>query len=669
MLDPITLEVVTEGLISVVREMRATVFQTARSVAIYEAKDFSCGLFDAQTQVVAQSEDIGSHVVPLPWSVEAAMRRFGNQVEPGDVILMNDVYHGGTHLNDVTIVYPVFAEGRLTFFPAVREHWADVGGAVPGSMSGTATEIYQEGVRIPPIKIIERGRLNEAAMDLLLNNMRVPEERLGDFESGVTACRTAERRIAELIGRYGLDVLLAAVKQNLDRSEARMRAQIARLPDGDYYYEDYLETFRDGVFEPLLLPLKLTIRGEEAIADFTGASPQVPAPVNSTAAVTAASVYITLKSVLDPAAPLNQGSFRPVKVIAPEGTIVNVRRPAPAGSHGEIRKRVVAAMLGALSQAAPELASGDIHRTSFHNMIGGFDEASGREWVHYEWSSGGNGGIAQADGESAMAAIDWGDIATVQPTEVLESRYPLFIEWSRLGVNSGGDGARRGGLGMRRAIRLEAEHASYSLLSDGAVVPPFGVQGGGAASPVDSFVLRDGRKLAFPSPGKVGGFPLRRGDMLVIQSAGGGGYGDPLLRDPAEVEADVREGYITPERARERYGVVVGDEAATRELRAKLEAARVRLKPIDAAQPLYEEGRVSRRRICPLNPADASRLELGDGDLIELVGPRGPALRAWARLDPGVPAGSVPLDERARAILGAGSAPLLARKLGDAGVV
>ena len=188
-LDPITLEVVGEGLISVVREMRATVFQTARSVAIYEARDFSCGLFDATGRVVAQSEDIGSHVVPLPWSVEAALARFQSGLRPGDVILMNDVYHGGTHLNDVTLIYPVFADGELVFIPAVREHWADVGGAVPGSMSGTATEIYQEGMRIPPIKIIEAGQVNQAAMDLILSNMRVPDERLGDFRSGLAARR------------------------------------------------------------------------------------------------------------------------------------------------------------------------------------------------------------------------------------------------------------------------------------------------------------------------------------------------------------------------------------------------------------------------------------------------------------------------------------------------
>jgi len=341
-LDPITLEVLTQALVSTVREMRATVSRTASSVAIYDAKDFSCGLFAPDSQVVAQSEDIGSHVVPLPWSVRSAMEKMGGDLAPGDAILANDPYAGGTHLNDVTIIFPVFREHRLIFFPAVRAHWADVGGMVPGSMSGKATEIYQEGIRIPPIKIMQGGQVNEAALDLLLANMRVPEERLGDFQASLSACRVAEKRIHEICARYGLDTLLEAVRLDLDRAEGRMRACIAALPDGTYHYEDYLETFIGGTFEPLLLPLALTTSGDRMSADFTGASSQVPFPVNSTAAVSAAAVFITMKSVFDPQAPLNQGSFRPIEVITPPGTIVNVQRPAPAGSHGEIRKRVIA---------------------------------------------------------------------------------------------------------------------------------------------------------------------------------------------------------------------------------------------------------------------------------------------------------------------------------------
>lgn len=657
-LDPITLEVLTEGLISVVREMRATVFRTARSVAIYEAKDFSCGLFDPATQVIAQSEDIGAHVVPLPWSVKYAMEDFGANLAPGDVIVLNDPYRGGTHLNDVTLIYPVFAGERLIFFPAVREHWADVGGMVPGSLAGTATEIYQEGVRIPPIKLVERGTINKAAMDLILSNMRVPDERLGDFHAGMAACRTAERRIHELVQRYGLDTLLECVRINLARSEARMREQIARLPDGEYYYEDYLETFGDEGLDPLLLPLRLTIQGDRLTADFTGASPQVPVPVNSTLAVTAASVFITLKSVLDPTAPINHGSFRPVEVIAPERTIVNVKHPAPAGSHGEIRKRVVATMLGALSQVVPELISGDIHRTSFHNLIGGLHPKTGKEYVHYEWSSGGNGAFAEHDGASAMAAIDWGDLTTVQPSEVLETRFPLVIEWSRLGVDSGGAGRHRGGLGMRRALKLSAGTASYSLLSDGAVVPPFGVLGGASAAPVDSFVIRDGREMRFATPGKVGGFPMRAGDIVVLQSAGGGGYGDPLDRPADEVATDVHEGYVTAECARALYGVAFHgdgtvDDEATAALRRAIAAGRLHLTVTESAQRHYAEGRYSRHRICPLNPADAAALGVKAGEIVELVGRSGPALRAWAVLDATVAAGTLPLDALGQRVVAA----------------
>jgi N-methylhydantoinase B len=656
-LDPITLEVITEGLISVVREMRATVFRTARSVAIQEARDFSCGLFDPTGQVVAQSEDIGSHVVPLPWSVEEALKDLGEGLEPGDVILMNDPYRQGTHLNDVTIVFPIFRDGKLAFLPAVREHWADVGGAVPGSMSGTANEIYQEGIRIPPVKIIERGKMNHALMEVLLSNMRVRDDRLGDFNSGLAACKTAERRIDELIGRYGMELLLDAVTLNLNRSEARMREQIKRLPDGVYYYEDYLETFTPDGFTPLLLPVTLTIAGDSLTADFEGASPQVPAPVNSTLAVTAASVLITLKSVLDPDHALNHGSFRPLEIISPPGTIVNVTHPAPAGSHGEIRKRVVAVMLGALSGACPELISGDVHRTSFHNLIGGVDPKSGREFVHYEWSAGGNGGFLEDDGPSSMAAIDWGDLSTVQPTEVLETRFPLFIDWSCLGLDSGGPGRQRGGLGMRRSLRLSRGEARYSLLADGAIMPPFGVLGGGSGATVDSYISRpDGSTIQFASPGKVGGQLMETGDAVILQSAGGGGYGDPLLRDPERVAEDVREDYVSRGVARRMHGVVLDDVgaldiAATEALRRKLTAERIHLTVTAETGEAYVASGPSRRRIGRLHPDDAARLGLEENDRFELLADAAP-LRAWLRIDTTVTPGTAPVDGRGCLMLG-----------------
>ncbi len=658
-MDPITLEVLSQALISIVREMRATVCRTASSVAIYDAKDFSCGLFAPDSQVVAQSEDIGSHVVPLPWSVRSAMEKLGATLAPGDVILSNDPYTGGTHLNDVTVIFPVFQDGKLVFFPAVRAHWADVGGMVPGSMSGKATEIYQEGVRIPPIKILEGGRMNEAALDLLLSNMRVPEERLGDLQASLASCRVAEKRIHELCARYGVDLLLEAVRLDLDRAEMRMRACIQALPDGTYRFEDYLETYMGGRFEPLLLPLALTVAGDRMIADFTGASPQVPFPVNSTAAVSAASVFIAVKSIFDPAAPLNQGSFRPIEVVTPPASIVNVQRPAPAGSHGEIRKRVIATMVGALSQVVPDRVAGDLCRTSFHNLIGGFDQRTRREWVHYEWSAGGNGAFRESDGPSAMATIDWGDLVTVQSSEVIETRMPLVVETSRLAIDSGGAGRTRGGLSMQRSMRVTAPNSVYSLLSDGAVVPAFGVLGGLSGVPVGSWVERDGILEGFDTPGKIAGHPVAEGAIVVVRSAGGGGYGDPLDRDPQRVAEDAYEGYISKDAARDLYGVALdakgtADAVATAALRKRQRAGRFALAAV-IVEDAYEAGAVSRRRICRIHPADAAVAGLQEDDVVEVDARLAAPLRAWLRIDAGVTAGTVPIDALGLAILKVGS--------------
>jgi N-methylhydantoinase B len=655
-IDPITLEVLTEGLISIVREMRATVLRAARSVAIYEGKDFSCALFDPTSQLIAQSEDIGAHVVPLPRSVQTAMAEFADGLSPGDLILMNDPYRTGTHLNDVTMIYPVFEDGKLIFFPAVVEHWSDVGGMTPGSLSGLVTEIYQEGLRIPPLKIMEQGRINKPIMDLILLNMRVPDERRGDFHAGVAALRTAERRIREMVARYGLATLLECTRLNMDRSEERMRDRIAALPDGEYHAEDYLEVFTDERLDPVILSLTLTIRGSDLVADFSGSSSQVPAPANSTLAVTGAAVFIALKSILDPQVPLNHGTFRPVTVSAPVGTIVNAVPHVPVGSQGEIRKRVIGVVSAALAQVVPDLVAADAFRTSFHNLIGGTHPRTGKQFVHYEWASGGNGAFAEDDGPSAMASIDWGEEITLQSAEVLESRFPLVVESSELASNSGGDGRQRGGLGMRRQIRVLGTRASYSVLSDAAVIPPFGVVGGYPGSPVDSYVIRNRREVRFCPPGKVSGFTLAEGDVVVMQAAGGGGYGDPLERQPDAVREDVREGYITRELATERYAVTLRDDLtvdadATRALRRQRLAARRHLVVTGAPRDAYARGTVGRRRVCQLSPMDADAAGVRHGDMVELWGRGGVPLRAWAVVDSEMSNGALLLDERGREML------------------
>lgn len=638
-IDPITLEVVCEGLIAVVREMRASIIRASYSPVIYELDDFSCAIFNAGAEMVAQSDDHPGHVMPMPWSVRCAMEDFAGDIHPGDIILLNDAYRGGTHLNDVTLLYPVFAGGRLALLPAVRSHWADVGGATPGSYSGLSTNIYQEGLRMPPIKLYERGSVNKAVMRLIEANMRLPEHRMGDLNAMLGACRAAEARMRRLFDKYGLDTVLECVARNLDRSEARMRERIAALPEGTYVYEDYLEYYDDGRFDPVLMRLALTIAGGEIIADFAGSNPQVPGVVNSSLAVAGAGVFVALKSTLDPGGAVNDGAFRPIKLKAPEASIVDVRADAPAGAHGEVRKRAVSVMLGCLAQVIPDKVSGDLCGTSFPNSIGG--RANGRAYVYYEVPAGGNGGFAGSDGSSAFVNVDFGNIRSIYTAESLESEMPLVVEKSELRADSGGPGERRGGLGLRREVRLGGE-GTYSVLSDRAVIPPFGVNGGAAAAPVA--VSINGKALA--TPGKATGMLLKDGDVLVMQSAGGGGYGDPLARDPALVERDVAAGYVSAAQAREQYGVVVGDANATQELRKKLSSGTTLSVISDETNPY--EGIRGRHRVLRLNPVGG----LKEGQLVELIGRHPAPLRAWVKLDAAVPPGVAPLDAFGRKVLG-----------------
>ena len=585
---------------------------------------------------------------------------FSDDLHPGDVVLLNDPYRGGTHLNDVTLIHPIFDEdGNILVFPAVRAHWVDVGGMVPGSYSGLSTNIYQEGVRIPPIKILEQGKVNRAAMALLMANMRVPEEREGDFNASLGACRVAERRIRRIYERYGTDTIHAAIRINLDRTERRLRERIAELPDGSYCYEDYLEYYEEGRLDPVLVRIELTVDGDGIVADFAGSNPQVPGVVNSSLAVTGAGVFVAVKSTLDPGGAVNDGAFRPIELRAPAASVVDVRSDAPAGAHGEVRKRAVSVALGALAQIIPERVSGDLCGTSFPNSIGGYNHRRGRQYVYYEAPAGGNGGFAGADGSSAFANVDFGSIRTIQTAESIENEMPLLVERCELRTDSGGDGAQRGGLGLRREIRVLGEEGSYSVLSDRAAIPPFGVGGGTSSRSYRVAVRRNGSENVFPTPGKVTGHPVRRGDVVIMESAGGGGYGDPLERDPEAVRADVREGFVSAERAREGYGVVLDaagevDEEATAAAREALRRGRFRI-AVRADETDPYTGVRGRRRTLRLAAVNAERLGVTDDDLVELLGAHPAPLRAWVRVEEGdADAGTVGLDAFGRRVLGVG---------------
>ena len=656
--DPITLEVVTEGLIAIVREMRATIIRASYSSVIHEFDDFSCALFDADGQMVAQSWDHPGHVLPLPWGVRCALEDFRDDLKPGDAVLLNDPYRGGTHLNDVTLLFPVFDDtGTPIVFPAVRAHWVDVGGMVPGSYSGLSTNVYQEGVRIPPIKIVEEGRVNRAAMALLMANMRVPEEREGDLNASFGACRIAEQRIRRLYDKYGRVCVEDCIATHLDRTERRLRERIAALPDGSYCYEDYLEYFNDGRLDPVLMRLELTVSGDRMIADFAGTNPQVPGVVNSSLAVTGAGVFVAIKATLDPGGAVNQGAFRPLELRAPAASIADVRHDAPAGAHGEVRKRAVSVTLGALAQIIPDRVSGDLCGTSFPNAIGGFNRRRDRQYVYYEAPAGGNGGFLQHDGPSAMVNVDFGNLPSVQTVESIENEMPLLVNRCELRIDSGGPGASRGGLGMRREVRLLDDEGSYSVLSDRAVIPPFGVLGGASGQPYVVSVVRDGVETGFTTPGKVTGHTIVRDDTVIMRSAGGGGYGDPLTRDPMSVCRDVAEGLVSRTRAADVYGVVLDDDgnvdsAASEAARTTLAAARYRARVVaDEALDPYVGAR-GRRRTVRLSPAMAARLAVAEDDLAELIGANPAPLRAWVTVDAGHGDDTVRLDPFGRKALG-----------------
>ena len=648
-LDPITVEVVTERLIAIVREMRATMIRTAYSLTIHEMKDFSCALFDGKARLVAQSRlDLPVHVVPLPWSVEAILEEFGGDVHPGDVFLMNDAYRGGTHLNDVTMLYPIFDQEELIFFAANRSHWDDVGGMVPGSMSGLATEILQEGVRIPPIKIYEKGRPATAILDLLFNNMRVPENRKGDFRAMLATCRAAEQRAHEVLNRHGLENVLACIERNIERTESRTREHIRGLNDGTYYAEDYLEFYHSGVFDPVLLRLALRVRDDIIEIDFTGSSEQVAGVVNASLAVSAAGAVIALKAFFDPDDPINQGIFAPLTFIAAPGTVVNATPPVPCGAHAEIRRRTITLTAAALAAALPERMAGDMQGTSNHTLIGGMDDRTGRNYVFYEVPVGGSGGFLEHDGSSVFGTVDWADNQPILPAEAIEVHFPLEVVREEIRTDSCGHGRRRGGFGLQLELKALSRQSTFSLVSDRAIVPPFGVLGGSSGAPNEYSIRSNGQVTPLATPGKASGVPLSQNDVVVACTAGGGGYGPPHEREPDLVAADVADGFLTRESARVHYGVVVQDSgvldiAATEELRGSWNSGWFDLTVVGEAESCV--GDLGRHRVFRIHPKNAERMELGEDDLVEVSCSVPVPLRGWVQITDGIPMDCVSLDD------------------------
>ncbi len=630
--DIVRLELIRESLIAVVNEMRANIIHSSYAPIIYEGHDFSCALMSADGRQIAQGlADHPLHIFAVPYSTRRVVEAFAGDIGEGDLFLHNDPYTGGTHLNDVLMLQPVFHAGRLAMFAAIRCHWNDVGGMTPGSLSGRVNEIYQEGIRIAPTRIAVDGVLNEAFLALLFDNMRGRNERLGDFNAMLGTGRKAVEHLHRLFARFGGGALLDGVEELIRRSARRMRMRIAECPDGEYFAEGYAES--DGTNpDPLAVRLRLAVAGERITADFTGSSAQTDGPTNCGPAMALNAVGTICKAFLDPRTPINHGSFEPIEVIAPERSFINARETAPCGGMAEVKFLMDSVVAAAMCQIVPEMSVGDLKGGANHVIVSG--SADGGSYIHYEWPAGGTGATVGADGNNATRSYNEGDFNSIQSVETVEAAFPLRIERCELRAGGCGDGTHRGGFGLRREVCVLGDAAMLSVLSEKNRIPPYGVNGGRPGAANRFTVLRNG-EIVEPSaiPGKVSGFRLRRGDVVREETAGGGGCGDPLVRRPERVLEDVEDGYLSRADAGSRYGVVltedgVLDEAATRAKRAALRSGRVELRLEAANEELFDGPR--RQVVVPAENADAAGI--GENDLVEMDSGSGPPLRAWARV-------------------------------------
>ena len=642
--DPVRLELIRESLVAVVNEMRANIIHASYSSIIYEGHDFSCGLMSADGRQVAQSlDDHPLHIFPVPYSTREVARSFAGDIHEGDIFFHNDPYTGGTHLNDVLMLYPIFHDGELVMFAAARCHWGDVGGMTPGSLSGRVNEIIQEGIRVEPTRICDKGERNTAFLELMFNNMRNQRERRGDFNTMLGTCRKAAEHVERLFTRFG-GGLMDDVETIFGKSEALMRARIRDCPDGVYRAEGYIES--DGHNpDPLVTRLTLTIRGDEITADFTGTSPQTNGPTNVGPAMALNAVGTIVKSFLDPSTPINHGAFAPITVIAPERSFINARYPAPCGGMVECKALMDTVVTAAMSQAVPEKATGDNKGGGNHVYVSGPNPDGDGIYMLYEWPAGGTGASTFGDGNNAVRYFSEGDFNSINSSEVVESLFPLRVERCELREGQGGDGRERGGFGLRRDIRVLHGRAVLSVLSEKNMLPPAGVDGGGPGAGNRFTVVREDAVIEpSPVPGKVSGFPLGPGDIVRIESSGGGGAGDPLERALARVAEDIAEGYLTADQAEIRYGLVLDEDGAIDPApsEAKRQALREARRIVRLA-PANEEIFEGARRIFRLAPSLAGELGVEAGGLVELTGGRGAVLRGWVEIAEGQEADAVHL--------------------------
>jgi N-methylhydantoinase B len=555
-IDPARFEVVKNALLSAAEEMKIVLAKTAYSPLLKVAGDYSCGIFDAAGNMVAQGQDLPIHLGSMPDSVKSVVRAFPD-VGPGDVFIHNDPYSGGSHLPDVNVIMPAFFQGRLLGYGCVRAHWPDVGSATPGSY-GAVTEVYGEGLRLPPVRLYRDGQIDPGIEAIIMANVRTPGERTGDLRAQVAANRRAVARLQGLAEKYGAEALLAIMARILDYSETMMRAALREIPDGEVRFEDTIDG--DGILEAgetqdARFRLVLTIRktGDTIHADFAGSDPAVPGPMNAPLTVTASGVFCALKMIVDSASliPPNSGCWRPVTVTAPKGSVVNAAEPSPVVyANHEMSHRVVDMVFAAMFRLMPKNVMAGSQGTSAITTFGGVDAGRGERFVSYESTKGGFGARPGKDGINAVSGAVSNMLNT--PIEILEMSFPLRVEEYALVQDSGGAGTWRGGLGVRRAWRIFGEQVQCATCCDRTMTPPFGLDGGlpGGTAQI-TLETPDGTLTQMQGKGA---FRIPVGSRLVMSAPGSGGYGPPAGRDPAAVQSDLLDGYVSAAAAARDYG-------------------------------------------------------------------------------------------------------------------
>lgn len=555
--DPITVAVIQAGLAQVCNEMDIAFTRAAFSPVIAEADDRSSGLYDKDTgALIAQGEfGLPVFVGTMQYSTAELARliREGQVAppEPDDIYIVNDPYLGGTHLMDVRFALPFHVDGVLFCWLQNTGHWPDIGGMVPGGFSAKATEVEQEGLRLPPVKLFKRGVMDREIFSIISSNIRIADQRIGDIKAQAAALKVGASRLADLISRHGAETVKAAIGEIRVRAADLMRAEIATIPDGVYTSEAFVDS--DGVVnEPLRIALKLTVQGTELGFDFTGSSPPCRGPMNSVVATTYSSVYLAVRHIF-PDTPLNAGAFEPLKIVRPEGTFLDARYPRPvSGCAAEVSQRIAEAVFLALAKAIPDKVTAAPAGSSGNFALGGFDPAKGAAYVMYQISGGGYGGNILHDGLSNGCSTI--GISKTAPVEVMEQYYPILFRRFALREGSGGAGRHRGGFGVHYEIEVLRGDARASFVMDHGRFGPPGVEGGGDGAPNIVRIHRDGQVFVPEHLSKDQDIPLKAGDRVEVMTPGGGGYGRAWERDSALIARDVRRGYYTPDEAARLFG-------------------------------------------------------------------------------------------------------------------